>query len=76
MQERTLKNLPHLEQRGLGPALTLHRHGLWDVQTCFFVSFLSLLFTFWETSHSTLFHCYSNGPSCGLGLPSRLVMHS
>jgi len=43
-----------------------------DAQTHLFVSFRSLLFTFWETSHSTLFHCYSNGPSCGLGLPSHL----
>ncbi len=33
---------------GLDPPL--HRHGLQDVQTRLFVSFLSLLFTFWETS--------------------------
>jgi hypothetical protein len=72
MQEGTSEDLPHWEQRGLGLGLTLHRHGLHDVQTCLFVSFRSLLFTFWETSHSTLFHCYSNGLGCGLGLPSHL----
>jgi hypothetical protein len=72
MQEGTSKNLLHWEQRGLGPGPTLHRHGLQDVQTCFFVSFHSLLFTFWETSHSTFFHYSSNGPSCGLELPSHL----
>ncbi len=64
--------MPHWEQRGLGLGLTLHRHGLQDVQTCFFVSFHSLLSTFWETPHSTLFHYCLNGPSCGLGLPSHL----
>ncbi len=72
MQEGTSEDLTHWEQRGLGPSPTLHHHGLQDVQTCLFVSFRSLLFTFWETSHSTFFHCYSNGPSCGLGLPSHL----
>jgi hypothetical protein len=56
----------------LGPGLTLHRHGLHDVQISLFVSFRSLLSTFWETSHSTLFHCYSNDLSCGLGFPSHL----
>ncbi len=54
----------------LGP--TLHRHGLHDVQTRLFVSFRSLLSTFWETSHSTLFHCCSNGPGYGLGFPNHL----
>jgi len=68
MQERTLEDLLHWEQRGLGPGPTLHRHGLQDVQTSLFVSFCSLLFTFWETSHSTLFHYCSNGPGYGLGL--------
>ncbi len=72
MQEGTLEDLPHWEERGLGLGLTLHRHGLQDVQTRLFVSFLSLLSTFWEISHSTLFHYYSNGPGCGLGLPSHL----
>jgi hypothetical protein len=72
MQERTSKYLLHLEQKGLGPGPTLHRHGLQDVQTHLFVSFRSLLSTFWETSHSTLFHCCSNGPGYGLGLPSHL----
>jgi len=66
MQEGTLEDLPHYEQRGLGFGSPLHRHGLQDVQTCFFVSFLFLFFTFWETSHSTLFHYCSNGPGCGL----------
>jgi hypothetical protein len=70
MQEKTLEDLPHWEQRGLGPGPTLHCHGLQDVQACLFVSFRFLFFTFWETSHSTLFHYYSNGPGCGLGLPS------
>jgi hypothetical protein len=46
MQEGTLKDLLHWEQRGLGPSPPLHRHGLQDVQTCLFVSFLSLLFIF------------------------------
>jgi hypothetical protein len=46
MQERTSKDLPHWEQKGLGPGLTLHRHGLQDVQTHLFVSFHSLLSTF------------------------------
>ncbi len=46
MQEGTLKDLPHCKQRGLGPGPTLHCHGLQDVQTHLFVSFLSLLFTF------------------------------
>jgi len=59
-------------QRGLGPGPPIHHHGLQDVQTRLFISFFSLLFTFWETSHSTLFHCYSNGLGCGLGLPSHL----
>jgi hypothetical protein len=72
MQEGTSEDLPHREQRGLGLGPTLHRHGLQDVQTRFFVSFLSLLSTFWETSHSTLFHCCSNGPGCGLGFLSHL----
>jgi hypothetical protein len=77
MQKGTLEDLLHWEQRGLGPGPTLHRHGLQDVQMClcylhFFVSFLSLLPIFWETSHSTFFHCYSNGLGCGLGLPSHL----
>ncbi len=72
MQEGTLEILLHWEQRGLGPSPILHHHGLQDVQTRFFVSFCSLLSTFQETSHSTLFHCCSNGPSCGLGLPSHL----
>jgi hypothetical protein len=72
MQEGTLEDLPHWEQKGLGLSLTLHRHGLQDVQTHLFVSFLSLLFTFWETSHSTLFHCCSNGPGRGFGFPSHL----
>jgi hypothetical protein len=72
MQEGTLEYLSHWEQRRLGPGPTLHRHGLQDVQTPLFVSFLSLLFTFLETSHSTLFHCCSNGPGCGLGLPNHL----
>jgi hypothetical protein len=72
MQEGTLEDLPHWEQIKLGPGLTLHRHGLQDVQTCLFVSCCSLLSTFWETSHSTLLHYCSNAPSCGLGLPSHL----
>jgi len=72
MQKGTSKDLPHWEQRGLGPGPTLYHHGLQDVQTCLFVSFFSLLSTFWETSHSTLFHCYSNGPGCGFGLPIHL----
>jgi hypothetical protein len=38
--------LPHWEQRGLGPSPTLHRHGLQDVQTHFFVSFSLLNFYF------------------------------
>ncbi len=46
MQKWTLEYLPHWEQRGLGPNLTLHRHGLQDVQTRLFVSFHSLLSTF------------------------------
>jgi hypothetical protein len=33
----------------LGPGPPLDCHGLPDVQTCLFISFLSLLFTFWET---------------------------
>ncbi len=72
MQEGISEDLLQWEQRGLGPSPTLHRHGLHDVQTCLFVSFLSLLSTFWETSHSTLFHWCSNGPGCGLGLPNHL----
>jgi hypothetical protein len=72
MQEGTLEHLPHWEQKGLGHGATLHHHGLQDVQTRFFVSFCSLLSTFWETSHSTLFHWCSNGPGCGLGLPIHL----
>ncbi len=43
MQERTSEDLPHWEQRGLGPRPTLHRHGLQDIQTHLFVSFLSFL---------------------------------
>ncbi len=39
MQEGILKDLPHREQRGLGPAPTLHHHGLQDVQTRIFVYF-------------------------------------
>jgi hypothetical protein len=31
-----------------------------------------LIIFFWETSHSSLFHCYSNGPGYGLGLSSHL----
>ncbi len=46
MQEGTLEDLLHWEQRGLGPSLTLHRHGLQDVQTRLFVSFNPLLSTF------------------------------
>ncbi len=46
MRERTSKDLPHWEQRGLGPSSTLHRHWLQDVQTRLFVSFRSLLSTF------------------------------
>jgi hypothetical protein len=72
MQEGTLEYLLHREQKGLGHGLTLHRHGLQDVRTCLFVTCRSLLSTFWETSHSTLLHYYSNGPGCGLGLPSHL----
>jgi len=72
MQEQTSKDLPHYEQRGLGPGPTLDCHGLQDVQTRLFVSFCSLLSTFWETSHSTFFHCSSNGLGYGLGLPSHL----
>jgi hypothetical protein len=72
MQKGTLEYLPHCEQRGLRHGPTLHHHGLQDVQTHLLISFLSLLFTFWETSHSTLFHCYSNGPGYGLGLPNHL----
>ncbi len=62
----------HWEQRGLGPGPTLYCHGLHDVQTCLFVSFRSLLSIFWKTFHSTLFHCCSSGPGCGLGFPSCL----
>jgi hypothetical protein len=58
MQEGTSEDLLHWEQRGLVPGPTLHHHGLQDVQTHLFVSFRSLLSTFWETSHSTLFHYY------------------
>jgi hypothetical protein len=47
MQEGTSKDLPHWEQKGLGPSPTLHRHGLQDVQTCLFGSFFSLLSIFW-----------------------------
>ncbi len=72
MQERTSKDLFHWEERGLGLGPTLHHHGLQDVETRLFVSFCSLLFTFWETSHSTFFHCCSNGPSYGLELPNHL----
>ncbi len=68
MQKGTSENLPHWEQRGLGLGLTLHHHGLQDVQTCLFVSFHSLLSIFWETSHSTFFHCCSNGLGYGLRL--------
>ncbi len=59
-----------LRKKRISP--TLHRHGLQDVQTRLFVSYCSLLFTFLETSHSTFFHCYLNGPGCGLGFPSHL----
>jgi hypothetical protein len=45
MQEGTSKDLPHWEQRGLGPGLTLHRHGLHDVQTRLLFHF-SLYFLF------------------------------
>jgi len=31
MQEGTSEDLPHWEQRGLGPSPTLHHHGLHDV---------------------------------------------
>jgi len=72
MQERTSKDLFHWEQRGLEPSPTLHHHGLQDVQTHLFVSFLSLLSTFWKISRSTLFHYCSNGPGCGLGFPNHL----
>jgi hypothetical protein len=72
MQEGVLKDLLHWEQKGLGRGPSLHRHGLHDVQTCLFISFRYLLSTFWETSHSTLFHCCSNGLGCGFGLPSHL----
>jgi hypothetical protein len=72
IQEKTSEDLPHWEQKGLGPGPTLHHHGLHDIPTRLFVSFCCLLFTFWETSHSTLFYCYSNGLGCGLGLPSHL----
>jgi len=37
MQEGTLKNLLHWEQKGLGLGPILHRHGLQDVQTRLFV---------------------------------------
>jgi hypothetical protein len=70
MQKGPSKDLPHWEQRGLGHGLTLHCHGLQDVQTCLFVSFRSLLSTFWETSHSTLFHCYSIGQGVDLDSPT------
>jgi hypothetical protein len=46
MEEGTSKDLPHWEQRGLGPGPTLHRPELQDVQTRLFVSFFTLLFTF------------------------------
>jgi hypothetical protein len=52
MQEGISKDLPHYEQRGLGPGPTLHCHGLQDVQTRVFITFISLLSTFYETSHS------------------------
>jgi hypothetical protein len=67
----TLEYLPHWEQKGLGLGLTLHHHRLHDVQTHFFVSFVLYFFIFWETSHSTFFHCCSNG--CELGLPKHLA---
>ncbi len=38
----------HWEQRGLGPSLTLHYHGLQYVQTRLFISFHSLLFLFFR----------------------------
>jgi hypothetical protein len=53
MQEGISEDLPHWEQRGLGLGPTSPPHGLQDVQTWLFVSFRSLLSTFWETSHST-----------------------
>jgi hypothetical protein len=53
---RDFKRFASLGTRGLGPSFTLHRHGLQDVQTRLFVSFLSLHSTFLETSHSTFFH--------------------
>jgi hypothetical protein len=53
MQKGTLEDLPHWEQRGLGPGPTLHHHRLQDVQTRLFDSFRSLLSIVWETSHST-----------------------
>jgi len=37
-----------------------------------FVSFVSLLSTFWKTSHSTLFHYCSNGLGCGFRLSNHL----
>jgi hypothetical protein len=72
MQKGTLEDLLHWEQRGLGLGPTLHHHGLQDVQTGLFVSFISLLFIYRETSLSTLFHYCSNGLGCGLGLPNLL----
>jgi hypothetical protein len=44
MEEGISKDLPHWEQRGLGPGPTIYRHGLQDVQTRLFVSIHSLLF--------------------------------
>ncbi len=55
---------------GTWPYLTLP--WVTGFQTSLFVWFRFLLSTFWETSHSTLFHCCSNGPSCELGVPSHL----
>jgi hypothetical protein len=46
MQERISEDLPHWEQKGLGPGPTLHCHGLQDVQTRLFVSCRSLLSIF------------------------------
>jgi hypothetical protein len=44
MQEGTSKDLPHWEQRGLGPGPTLHHHGLHDVHKHTSLSHFSLYF--------------------------------
>jgi hypothetical protein len=69
---KDFKKFASLGTRGLKPCPPFHCHGLQDVQTRFFVSFLFLLSTFWETSQSTLFHYYSNGLNCGLGFSNHL----